>query len=62
MNRLALILYIIALPTLTGILVTAVLTIPNYETMWLIYAAIAGPLLAIPVAVLVSREIGKQIR
>ena len=62
MNRLALIIYIIALPTLTGMLVTAVLTIPNYQTMWLIYAAVAGPLLAIPVAIMVSREIRKQIR
>ena len=62
MNRLALIIYIIALPTLTGMLVTAVLTMPNYQTMWIIYAAIVGPLLAIPVAVLVSREIKKQVR
>ncbi|MEO1703402.1 MAG: hypothetical protein AAFR71_15265 [Pseudomonadota bacterium] len=62
MNRLALIIYIIALPTLTGILVTTVLTIPNYETMWLIYAAVVGPLLAVPVAIFVSRQITKQIR
>jgi undecaprenyl pyrophosphate phosphatase UppP len=57
MNRLAIYIYVLAMPVIAGALVTGVLTVRDYNPMWLLYAAIAGAIAAVPVAMVVSREI-----
>jgi hypothetical protein len=62
MTKLAVYIYVLAMPVIAGALVTGVLTVRNYEPVWLLYAAIAGaegPLAAVPVAIVISREITK---
>lgn len=61
-TRLALILYIIAAPTLAGIAMTAVLATPHYQTSWLLAAALAGFLAAAPAAWLGARNINAKRR
>ena len=57
MNKLALYIYVLAMPVIAGALVTGVLTVRDYNPMWLLYAAIAGSIAAVPVAMIISREI-----
>jgi len=59
MTKLAVYIYVLAMPVIAGALVTGVLTVRNYEPVWLRYAAIAGVLAAVPVAIVISREITK---
>lgn len=61
-TRLAVVLYIMAAPVLAGAAVTAVLTIRNYQTNWLIIGAIAGFVAAAPVAWLAARSITAKRR
>ncbi len=60
MNKLPVLIYVIAMPVITGFLVTGVLTQRNFQSSWLIYAAVAGALLAIPVAMYVSRQMRRS--
>ena len=60
MNRLAIYIYVLAMPVIAGTLVTGVLTVRDYNPMWLLYAAIAGALAAVPVSMVVSREITRN--
>jgi hypothetical protein len=60
MNRLAIYIYVLAMPVIAGALVTGVLTVRDYNPMWLLYAAIAGALAAVPVSMVVSREITRN--
>ncbi len=60
MNRLAIYIYVLAMPVIAGALVTGVLTVRDYNPMWLLYAAIAGAITAVPVAIVVSREITRN--
>ncbi|MEE4236427.1 MAG: hypothetical protein V2I51_06860 [Anderseniella sp.] len=60
MNKLALYIYVLAMPVIAGALVTGVLTVRDYNPVWLLYAAIAGAVAAVPVSILVSREITKN--
>jgi putative flippase GtrA len=60
MNKLALYIYVLAMPVVAGALVTGVLTVRDYNPMWLLYAAVAGAVAAVPVSFLVSREITRN--
>lgn len=60
MSRLAIYIYVLAMPVIAGALVTGVLTVRDYNPMWLLYAAIAGAIAAVPVAMIVSREITRN--
>jgi hypothetical protein len=60
MNRLAIYIYVLAMPVIAGALVTGVLTVRDYNPMWLLYAAFAGALAAVPVSMVVSREITRN--
>ena len=60
MNKLALYIYVLAMPVIAGALVTGVLTVRDYNPMWLLYAAIAGTIAAVPVAMIISREITRN--
>jgi hypothetical protein len=60
MNRLAIYIYVLAMLVIAGALVTRVLTVRDYNPMWLLYAAIAGALAAVPVSMVVSREITRN--
>jgi len=60
MNRRALYIYALATPVIAGALVTGVLTVRDYNPMWLLYAAVAGAIAAVPVAMIVSREITRN--
>ena len=60
MNRLAIYIYVLAMPVIAGALVTGVLTVRDYNPMWLLYAAIAGAFAAVPVSMVVSREITRN--
>lgn len=62
MSKLAIYIYVLAMPVIAGALVTGVLTVRNYQPMWLLYAAIAGAIAAVPVAVIIGREITKGQR
>ena len=57
MNKLSVYIYVLAMPVVAGSLMTGVLTFRDYQPMWLLYAAVAGALAAVPVSILVSREI-----
>lgn len=57
MNKLPIYIYVVAMPVIAGALITGVLTVRDYQPMWLLYAAIAGALAAVPVAIFVSREL-----
>ena len=61
-NRLAIILYIMAAPTLAGAAVTAVLTMRGFTTQMLVGAAVAGFLVALPVAWLAAKNITAKRR
>lgn len=60
MNKLALYIYVLAMPVIVGALVTGMLIARDYNPMWLIYAAVAGAIAAVPVSILVSREITRN--
>ncbi len=60
MNKLAVYIYVLAMPVIAGALVTGVLTMREYNPMWLLYAAVAGAIAAVPVAMIVSREITRN--
>ena len=60
MNRLAIYIYVLAMPVIAGALVTGVLTVRDYNPRWLLYAAIAGAISAVTVAMIVSREITRN--
>ena len=57
MNKLPIYIYVLAMPVIAGALITGVLTVRDYQPVWLLYAAIAGALAAVPVAIFVSREL-----
>lgn len=49
--------YILAAPTIMGILIVALLTMNMFESRMIIMAAIAGALIAMPVSWYISRQI-----
>lgn len=59
MSKIALLIFIIAAPTLAGIAVVVVLTIGMSTAKSVITAAVVGTLLAIPAAIMVAKGIGK---
>ena len=60
MSRLALLIYVMAAPTLAGILVVAVLTMGKFTAMSVAAAAIAGFVVALPVAWYVGRQLSPR--
>lgn len=60
MYRLFGIIYALAGPTLAGILITAALTMNMANTKTMIYAAIAGFVVALPIAWIVARQIDQN--
>ncbi|MEZ5870239.1 MAG: hypothetical protein R3D32_00055 [Nitratireductor sp.] len=61
-SRLAMLLYIIAAPVLAGSAVTAVLSMRGSTKQMLIYAALAGFAVAIPVAWIVAGSLSAKNR
>ncbi len=59
MFRVALLIYTIASATLAGIFIVAVLTMGLDTTKPIVYAAVAGFLLAMPVTWIVARKISE---
>ncbi|MCB1424518.1 MAG: hypothetical protein R3D65_13745 [Zhengella sp.] len=49
--------YILAAPTIMGVLIVALLTMNMFESQKIIMAAIAGAVIAMPVSWFVSRQI-----
>ena len=49
--------YILAAPTIMGVLIVALLTMNMFERQKIILAAIAGAVIALPVSWIVSRQI-----
>lgn len=60
MNRLNLLIYTIASPTLAGAGVVAALVQPDYSAKMMIIGAAVGALIAIPVAWYVAKQISKM--
>jgi hypothetical protein len=60
MSRLALLIYVMAAPTLAGILVVAVLTMGKFTAMSVAAAAIAGFVVALPVAWYVGKQLSPR--
>lgn len=60
MSRLALLIYVMAAPTLAGILVVAVLTMGKFTAMSVAAAAITGFVVALPVAWYVGRQLSPR--
>lgn len=58
--KLALLMYILAAPTLAGIAMIAVLSMPDFSTRMLLSAAAAGFVAAIPAAWLVARNLSSR--
>jgi hypothetical protein len=52
-------LYVLAMPVLSGSFIIGVLTMRDYQANWLVIAAVAGAVLALPASWYVSREITK---
>ena len=52
--------YVFIAPTVTGILIVAVLTMPDYTSNSLIIAAVTGFFVAAPVAWVISKNIGNK--
>lgn len=63
MLRLAAIVYILVAPTLMGILITALLTMDDrvYASVGIIGAAVAGAVLALPVAWILAKKISPAL-
>lgn len=49
--------YLLTAPTLMGIIVIALLTADLFSAQYIIYAAVAGAVIAVPVAWLLSRKL-----
>ena len=49
--------YLLTAPTLMGIIVIALLTADMFSAQYIIYAAVAGAVIAVPVAWLVRRKL-----
>ncbi|MCB9965471.1 MAG: hypothetical protein H6855_05270 [Rhodospirillales bacterium] len=65
MGKLALLIWIVAAPTLMGILVVVALGVPyfkNDQDVYMIVAAVAGAVIAMPVSYFVARAISNAIR
>jgi xanthine/uracil permease len=62
MNRLALLVYIMAAPTLAGIIVTALLTAGLTGRYHILIGGLIGFVVAIPAAWAVGRQIGRRRR
>ena len=60
MSRLALLIYVMAAPTLAGILVVAVLTMGKFTAISVAAAAIAGFVVALPVAWYVGKQLSPR--
>lgn len=60
MTRLFGIIYALAGPTLAGILITVVLTMNQFHSRAMIYAAAIGFLVALPVAWIVAKQINEN--
>ena len=57
MSKLALMIYLIAAPTLAGVAMVAALTVPGTSTTVMLWAIALGFVAAIPVAFLVAKKI-----
>ncbi|MAS08049.1 MAG: CTP synthetase [Ahrensia sp.] len=49
--------YLLTAPTLMGIIVIALLTVDMISAQYIIYAAVAGAVIALPVAWLIGRKL-----
>lgn len=49
--------YLLTAPTLMGIIVIALLTADMFSAQYIIYAAVAGAVIALPVAWLIGRKL-----
>lgn len=59
MSKIALMVLIIAAPTLAGIAVVAVLTVGMTSAKAVVVSALVGALIAIPASIMVAKGIGK---
>ncbi|MFZ1680064.1 MAG: hypothetical protein WAT70_03505 [Rhizobiaceae bacterium] len=57
MGKLFWLVYIMVASALAGIAVTAILSLGRFDGMQIIYAAVAGAILAIPLTLFVARKI-----
>lgn len=62
MKWLPLLIYVLAAPTLAGSIVVAVLSLSHYSTTMLVGGALAGFVLALPVAWVVSGQLKSSMR
>ena len=62
MSRLAWVVYVMAAPTLGGMLVTALLASGTYSGLRMLMALAAGFVVAIPVAMMIGKAIAGQSR
>jgi hypothetical protein len=58
---LPLLIYVLAAPTIAGAIVIAILSMSGFTNTMLVAGALAGFVLAIPVAWIISRNLGKSI-
>jgi len=49
--------YILAAPAIMGVLITALLTVNMLDAMAIIYAAVGGAIIALPVAYVICKQI-----
>lgn len=61
MSRLFGVIYALSGPTLAGILITVALTMNRFDTMTMIYAAVAGFIVAVPVAWIVAKQLNDNL-
>jgi hypothetical protein len=59
MNKIAMLVYVMAAPVLAGVFVTALLSMGKTGYLLLLSAGLAGFIAAIPAALYVGRQIGK---
>ena len=59
MKWLPLLIYVLSAPVLAGIIMVAVLTMPNFTTQMLVGGALLGFVVALPVTWIVSRQLAK---
>ncbi|HHZ07839.1 MAG TPA: hypothetical protein GX405_03560 [Rhizobiales bacterium] len=54
--------YVLAAPTLMGVLIIALLTMNRFDSTQILIAAIVGAALAVPVAALITKQISAPKR
>ncbi len=54
--------YVLAAPTIMGILIVALLTMNRFDSIQILIAAVVGAVLAVPVAALITKQIAAPRR